>query len=243
MKNKRKAFTLAEVLITITILGIISVIILPALKNNADKVSWAKGLAVNTNILKNGFERMLADNEADTLDLTPLWTKAYEEDDLYDVVKKELRKYFVFNKFEKQNEDPYKVIEYNGTEYEGINGLKLYLSNGAIIYFSHRNPFTTNKDCDTIKENGGNLCETNAYIIIDVNGKNGPNTLGKDIFGYFLDNHGYLYPEGGKDAVVYGDTEKNTPLWNSTEGCKDKTPVNGLACTARVVEEGYKINY
>lgn len=244
MKNKLKAFTLAEVLITLTILGVIAAITLPALKGVADKIAWAKGLAVNSNIIKDGFERMLAHNEADTLDLTPLWTRAYENDELADKLKDELKKYFVFEKFETQDEDPYTVLEYNGTTFNNISGYKLYMSNGAIINFDHKN-IVTKENCETIKENGGHLCESAAYIIVDVNGKQGPNTLGKDIFGFYLGKDANLYPDGGKDVYLYeGEEEESSiPQWDTKDGCQGKIPVNGLSCTARVVEEGYRINY
>lgn len=241
MKNKQKAFTLVEVLITIALLGVIATLAIPALKLSADKVSWAKALAADTNIIKSGFERMLAENEADTLDLTPLWTRVYEEDALFDVMKKELGRYFVLENFDTVENDAYSVYEMGGTEYNGITGNRLKLGNGAIINFSHM-PIVENEQCDTIKENGGHLCQAAAYITIDVNGKNMPNTLGKDIYGFFLGNDGLLYPNGGKDANLYKE-DSNAPLWDTEEGCQGKTPKHGLSCTARVIEQGYKINY
>lgn len=66
-------------------------------------------------------------------------------------------------------------------------------------------------------------------LIIDVNGiKNKPNMYGKDVFQFDLINSGKLKPYGI-------DSYKNN--------CSDTKITDGKACTARVVAEGYKINY
>ena len=66
-------------------------------------------------------------------------------------------------------------------------------------------------------------------LIIDINGiKNKPNMYGKDVFQFDLTNSGKLKPYG---------------IDSYKSNCSDTKITDGKACTARVVAEGYKINY
>ena len=50
----KKAFTLAEVLITITILGVIAAITLPVILSDINKNTWANSYKTNINVLNAG---------------------------------------------------------------------------------------------------------------------------------------------------------------------------------------------
>ena len=87
-----------------------------------------------------------------------------------------------------------------------------------------------------------------ADIAIDVNGKAGPNIRGRDIFGGYLGSDGIFYPSGCKDIGIYDSDPDDT--WKNPNGdtwtClpeSNNVKNNGHGCTARVVEEGFKINY
>ena len=71
----KKAFTLAEVLIAITILGVIAAISMPAIMTNIDKNTWANGLKINMSVLNNGFKQMMAQECVEDLRDTSLWAK------------------------------------------------------------------------------------------------------------------------------------------------------------------------
>ena len=81
-------------------------------------------------------------------------------------------------------------------------------------------------------------------MYIDVNGSSTPNTIGRDIFVFRVGNDGILYPAGGR---IYSIIEKDvdTHLWttdNSTDfGCNDNAM--GLGCTARLIENGYNVDF
>ena len=88
-----------------------------------------------------------------------------------------------------------------------------------------------------------------ADVVIDVNGKNAPNVFGRDIFWFALGENGVLYPYGGKDVarVEGGDAGEWDEVGNNYT-CQDDNKgsnanVKGIGCTARVIAEGYKINY
>lgn len=70
-----------------------------------------------------------------------------------------------------------------------------------------------------------------ASFYLDTNGtKNRPNMKGKDLFKFHLRNDGKLEPDGLKDSSY-------------AKNCADSGVKDGLACTARIVRDGYKIKY
>ena len=97
----------------------------------------------------------------------------------------------------------------------------------------------------------GSSYYTNAAdVYIDVNGKSAPNTYGRDLFAFKIGENGVLYPQGGRD-VSRMDTEGGavTNVWDNAGqhySCTDADKCSsdkGFGCTARVISEGYKINY
>ena len=77
--------------------------------------------------------------------------------------------------------------------------------------------------------------------IIDVNGKERPNSVGKDIFLFGISESGKLIPAGTQtfnDKVV---NDLQVPL--ESVACTDANMNNYLSCTARVVRENYEITY
>ena len=77
------------------------------------------------------------------------------------------------------------------------------------------------------------------YIYIDVNGIKSPNRYGKDVFLFGLTDSCHMVPAG--TGRIKG-LVSSIPKYDSN-GCNSGTPSNGLSCTARIVKEGYKMNY
>ena len=82
---------------------------------------------------------------------------------------------------------------------------------------------------DELKTNASAPDAKVVTILVDVNGtSNKPNMYGKDIFEFELLNNGKLRPNG----------------WNTYETkCSDSNVTDGKACTARIISDGYKVNY
>lgn len=64
-RDKKRAFTLAEVLITLGIIGIIAVLTLPTLITNYNKSVWETRLKKDYTIVSNMCERMLTDENTE----------------------------------------------------------------------------------------------------------------------------------------------------------------------------------
>ena len=232
----KKAFTLPEVLITIVILGIIAAITLPIILYDINKNTWSNSFKTNINVLNTGFKQMMVSEDVNDLRDTTLWTD-YVTDDVTtknDDITRELRKYFKIDKVDENWPDS--IYALSNTEYEN-KSVRFYLPNTATLNIKFINDKTFTK-CTEEQV----FCHPVAEVLLDVNGDKRPNTIGKDIYSLFLGEDGVLYPNGS-EAVNKYDSEKY-PLWDSELGCQGKNPTtNGLACAARVVEEGFKINY
>ena len=80
-----------------------------------------------------------------------------------------------------------------------------------------------------------------------------PNTLGRDLFLFYLGADGILYPAGGLDAAAFDHAAQGIDTvrgetWQGNGGndsfaCNTNHMGNGWGCTARVIEDGYRINY
>lgn len=99
-------------------------------------------------------------------------------------------------------------------------------------YHSKKGGYDIYFDGDKINTTGkSNNEDIVASFYLDTNGtKNRPNMKGKDLFKFDLRNDGKLEPEG----------LKNNSYVNN---CADSGVKDGLACTARIIRDGYKIKY
>lgn len=115
------------------------------------------------------------------------------------------------------------------------------------MYLTPEHWYLDRKNCEIIKSLGGRMCDHMGYIYIDINGDKSPNTLGKDLFTFYLAPNGNLYPYGGIDSAIMErqqEINSNSGYWRNYEGgiCGSKQ-YDGWACAARIIENGWKMNY
>lgn len=103
-----------------------------------------------------------------------------------------------------------------------------------------------------------------ALVDVDVNGIKPPNREGRDIFEFFLSKDGLLYPLYGKEyaeavgtydretnSYIVGDYKTSSHYWPNTSWCGKRDQVNdgssyfgaGLYCAARIMENGWVMDY
>jgi prepilin-type N-terminal cleavage/methylation domain-containing protein len=212
-------FTLAEVLITLGIIGVVSAMTIPALMNKCQKVVLAnqakKEYAMWTQVFKN----ILADNNTTSLSETELWGKIEGYRVYYTpnptttntAFWSELGKYVKISpsgayNYIKTYMNEARIFIFYSKNYP------IYLSNGSQLtqYYFYKTPYRkTDAVCSQIKALGGSMCSVIGYILIDVNGAKGPNIRGRDLFQFEISDEGVLYPYGGKDWALY---EYQTPI-------------------------------
>lgn len=217
-------FTLAEVLITLGIIGVVAAMTMPTLMNSTQNRELESELKVAYSTIQQGLSRMTADrgNEVKPDDFLG-------QGSFY----KEYKKYF--NKIydcsatapnesvcmSRANAHGSEDGVYNDTTYTTYTGKKLFsnpfddgqfvLPNGMLIM---------------IENPGGG---SNVYISVDVNGKRKkPNRLGHDVFTFQLMKDGKLLPMGAAGTVYTPEAY-----------CKPNSSVNinGIACTYKALND------
>lgn len=137
---------------------------------------------------------------------------------------------------------------YTNISYDGASGSSdLYntLSNYKFVTADGMSVFLVNlqSNCNADISSGytGHLRQNCGQLVIDVNGKSGPNRAGRDSFHFYISNGKgpLLYPEGGAD-----DYASVSSWWNnSTHKNCVSSDTRGYKCAGRVMEEGWQMNY
>jgi prepilin-type N-terminal cleavage/methylation domain-containing protein len=237
MKKSHLAFTLAEVLITLGIVGVVAALTIPTLINKCQKIIWAKQLQKDYAVLTQAFKRILADNDTTSLSETELWSKI--EDDGRDLSQNTSYCENFWSEFSK-----YAKIS---IQQRGSDKCAIFFPSGSMMgwySFDKKANYLTDEKCKKAKELGGTMCNSIARIDIDINGEKNPNQDGVDRFEFFMSNEGVLYPSGGKDCALFEQQENldsNTRYWKYY--FSDYVNDADMLRTGQVVEEGWKINY
>lgn len=297
---KKFGFTLTEVLITLSIIGVIAALTTPALFNNSRNEANAAKLAVTVSNLENAFATAIATEGVPDLFHTEMWNCVGDGNQLSGTFVDDkgisqsrvacfvgqLGRYLVTNglvKTSKTNTNPI-VIVYgagngihpmteDGETNNGITiksfagelgqGIPIYMKNGAVIFISAYGLGSGNDDMKaarTISEQrenqlralGTSYIYNAADVVIDVNGKEGPNTNGRDVFYFQVSEKGILYPSGSIDVAISDPGIDDDATWDSPtpngSSCTDASKGNdanirGQGCTARLMQENYKMNY
>ena len=254
MYNKFKGFTLAEVLITLGIIGVVAALTLPSLIQNYQKQVWVNQLKKTVSVLENGFKKAMADDEVMELENTKLMqsigNSTLIDETKFDNFIAEFKKYFKVIKAERTYVPTTNLKYLNGSSAGEIEGdfSRITLADGSMLFlqtFKGIPTKTSEAVCKQIKQLGGSSCAmfNYSYFEIDVNGNKAPNQYGRDRFIFFLGNNGVLYPHSGKDYALFNiqeDLSTNPAHWrNDINYLMD----NGLGCAARIMENGWKMDY
>ncbi len=248
--NKRKvAFTLAEVLITLGIIGVVAILTVPNLVSNYQKKVYVTQLQKGYSQLQQAFALAMADDEVedmrDTVLMNNIPIDGYFHSD-FDVKPfvSELKKYMKISKFCEPTGDPqnnscfsaeYKNFlgETPDPEFRRLNRLKIYTPSG-ITYTFH--------------ELG--IRSGNSFFIggieIDVNGDKKPNRLGYDLFSVVLLYNGDLiFPGSQLWADSYGSHWSSDGI--STSCLSSSEDSNsfwiGDYCGGRIFDNGWVMDY
>lgn len=274
----KKGFTLIELIITMGIVGVVAALVAPGVIINNRNAANASKLSATVSDLENAFSTMSAREQVMNLFETEAWEAMGSNltdttaSATVDKVVSKLANYinmlpsqdykkasgFYTGDIKAYNlaSDGGKGSVHNFTSGNGSNGLAFSLRSGAVVF-----AYLVNNDTDDIDdeieqeknivEAGGSLKALAGEIMIDVNGSGAPNTIGRDIFYFYLGSDGILYPAGGRDFAIYQKAIANSgsenDIWsvsNSSTACTDTVKANGgWGCTARLAENGFKVNY
>ena len=218
-------FTLAEVLITLGIIGVVASLTMPTLLANQRKKVAETRLAKFYSTMNQAIN--MAEADYGNVNQWDKWEKAYETDESGN--NKEITNTEYFNKYF----EPY--ISYTKIEYEGGMAI-VYFPDGSLATFKNVGiSFYPNaKNYSTIEEENGQIRGDQKYS-------------GIKSFVFFFnptDNtteNKYHYNKGIEPYKWGWDGNRNTLLNNNSLGCKQEISNSRAYCTALIQMNGWKI--
>lgn len=190
--KKLNAFTLAEVLITLGIIGVVAAMTLPTLIQNHQKQVYATQLKKSINVFQNMLNQMKVNEGVTELDQLELFSKGvcngWDCDGFdgsnyadFSAIQETIAKYLKTAKICKVGEctATYKAETFKTKDNKTLScqnsenmseWLGFYSTDGAIYYVT-------------------SYSFNDLYIIIDVNGEKGPNMYGRDVFSFYEDGY------------------------------------------------------
>lgn len=256
--QRYKAFTLAEVLITLGIIGIVAAMTIPTLVNNVQKMQYVVALKKFYTTQTSGWTQILADEGVNSLQDTSVFQNIlqygschaeYANPEVCKPFFDNLKKYF---KFEIVSVPSYKLTYLGGGNAPSSDtNTVLVLPDGSVIvsamFCQERTHHVPTKA--EIAALGGHMYYYQVQnLIVDVNGFKKPNQWGRDIFEFDVSDDGRLYPYYGRDwsIFLYGnldETWKSRYDYCGVAGDSQISGTLGYGCTARIMDEGWEMNY
>ncbi|MBR1754429.1 type II secretion system protein, partial [bacterium] len=225
LRNRRslllplRGFTLAEVLITLGIIGVVAALTIPTLMQSYQNKQYVTGFQKAYQLLNTAFTLSEAHNG-----FSSTWDIPTSNQDIAYIEKYWLPYFSIAQTCGFQTGkgcfQPMTYLSGNdGGNLDNVNQYKFILSDGMSV----------------------NLCpgvtsEKRTHIIVDTNGKKGPNTFGRDIYWFdVFPNDRKIYP--------FGMNYKTFEELKETCSVSSEDAQAGAYCGAYLVRNGYKMDY
>ena len=237
----RLGFTLAEVLITLGIIGVVAALTMPALIANYQKKQTVAQLKEVYSILTQAVSRSVLDNGE-----LQYWN--WSEVSSNNSTSRSFAEMYILpylSGVQKNKGDTKIWTKLDGTydssaSYE-YTRVQYMLSNGALISFIGRyySP-----------ENAGNYPKTSLTVFVDVNGYKRPNRLGRDVFLFTLfpfasdagNNFMAGYYEACGSGIQHYRLTRDQLLQDGFCGaCNRNYSGSGYGCAALIMKDGWEI--
>lgn len=220
---RKHGFTLAEILITLGIIGVVAAITLPGLNSNVNSRKIGPALAKAVNTLENAnHTALMEESENILIDLAQTYTNC-EDGDICD----------------DGGTDPNSYLNRLARYLSGdlLNRRNFLSKDGILYYMQDVNSVASPKFSD---DGDGVLPNQKYYgkyfkVLIDANGYKKPNAGGKDRFLVYVDFYGTVIPAGSQEAVDYGVESRATI-------CKAGGTVSEK-CTGTIADAGWEMRF
>ena len=254
MWGRKAAFTLAEVLITLGIIGVVAAMTLPTLIQNYQKRVYVTQLKKSVSVLSNGFKLMMAHDGVTELQDTHAFSGMGAD------VCGSLNNFannILTNNCSSIREGLQSV--FSGIQLAPCDETAMKYLNGAIIPSNadafRKSTLTCAKFPDGSEIYGYTFNKSSDGFMgdfkLDINGPKNPNTMGRDIFLLYVSDNGTIVPRGSQQANdytiaknpgYYANNNITSMYWRTTQKADkkcttDDSSARGHMCAARVLEE------
>lgn len=237
---KKIGFTLAEILITLSIIGVVSALTAPSLVGSYQKSKVGPSLKKFINTIETANQQILMDKMSNTLSGALGGKDVPYTGDLYLI---ELQKYVKgYHKYSLDTsiQTP-KAFPGNGQ----TNSSNVPTTTFGVLEFSDGSSLGISSEATTRTYNAGSSYKgaIGNMFYYDINGfQNSPNVVGRDIFAFIIDNSGTVIPYGSR--IVYDLFGGTLPRWSdSINPCTGQSVGNGLTCAGSVIDNDGKVIY
>ena len=229
-----KGFTLAEVLITLAIVGVLAALTVPTLMNNVAKQHAAAGVMRAFNTLQNANRLLLS--QANT---TKISAACVDKNDYLECLAPHVN-YVKADLGGKVYYEDYLGATTSKTYSGGIGKTAAYTGNDNIVYMMNSNSLTS------ISQTDNSYAGKFYSVYVDINGINkAPNSYGKDIFEFMIDDNGPVIPVGSRFEGAYKGFASSSQYisWESYCANKEQPTSYPLTCTGAIIDNGGRILY
>jgi len=256
MKLKgRLAFTLAEVLIVLGIIGMVAEMTLPTLINSTSKQTEISQLKKFYSSFEQGMSMYLTSQNCSDLGCTGAFTGSVPDGAWQTAMLGALGQVFkgVIKCGDSECAESIKKLDgtslgsFFSTSSDDVQGYKL--ADGTMFAFDDNDDDNCPLYANVSKISG--VC---AYVYVDLNASKQPNRYGRDIFIFILANDGALQPFLGIEHTKYVSNDVNysgkATYWrNNVNNCGTfgstaiPSGVVGGGCAARIMENAWMMDY
>ena len=217
----KAAFTLAEVLITLGIIGVVAALTLPTVINNIKHKQLETAFKAAYSIFSQAVMNMKREDGEGMRKSYATYNEYIGTYPNADEFREKFYKYSGLKVVGKCNYNGITIRNYNNTAdaegYFPINTSHKYLLSNGMCSFTYIN-------------------SAQIWIAVDINGTKGPNLFGHDVFNFYIDSYDKL--SSPKMYKLYTEEElegENAPPWPYLAGSpcsvKSKQQGNGTGCT------------
>ncbi len=229
---KKNAFTLTEVLMALAIVGVIAVLTVPALMGEVHNKVYASQIKNMASTIEQLAQDQLVVHRTRNLEDTDFATAAdLLTDDHFSIAKKcadadAKKECWKTSDDAGKDKVTYKLLKGTKTTISSLSsglGYTVILKNGVLMRYYP-------------VDNGG---KTVGYFTMDVNGNDGPNIFGRDLFGFYITPKGHV-----ADAnITQADSEQAT-LATKVNNCKNggSAPTEAW-CLGALMDNAWKMKY
>jgi len=248
------AFTLAEVLIVIGIVGMIANLTIPTLMQNVQKQVQVTQLKKFYTVFQAGIKKYMLDQGCYDLQCTGLFegnrTNGYWATNMNTVMRS------IFKVDKSCNPSAGGCDKYmralDKTPYPTNQFYFGYIFKTSDNYLVQMWDSDAG-NCSNVTTTTSKLNHYCGQVYVDINGSKPPDIIGRDMFIFVIGNDGSLYASGDADGVKFGsnteDYQSAPSYWRNNTECgtagSSVIPAgsSGLYCAARIIENSWEMDY